>query len=135
MKIYCNRVALWTTVGVCLMLGGCAKASAETTRSRAHQADRQATRSIVSPLTDAQRARLEQALSPRLSRSTQGLQVMRTASGSHRIDLRGQFQHMSVATRDADGQVSQQCVSTPEELSQLLAHKQERDRRQTGGQP
>ncbi len=135
MKICGNRGAFWATAGLCLLLCACANASAETTRSRAHQASRQPTRSNVSPLTDTQRTRLEQALAPRLSRLTQGLRVTRTATGSHHIDLRGQFQHMSVATRDADGQVRQQCVSTPEELSQLLARKQERDRRQVGRQP
>jgi len=134
MKISIDCAALWTGIGLCLLLGACASASAEPS-SQIQEAERQATERKVPPLTDAERDRLKQALAPKLSRSSRGLEATRTRAGTYRIDLHRQFQHMTVAVRDADGKVSQQCVSTPEELDQLLRDKQARDRRRMGSKP
>jgi hypothetical protein len=83
-------------------------------------------------LTDTERTQLQQSLSASLSRSTKGLTVERTSTGSKRIDLQKRFQHMSVVTQRADGQLEQRCISSPSELDQLLSEQQKRTR---GGQP
>ena len=135
MKNSFNRCLSFATCCLCVTLTACGTDSKETASLRTQQTVRSSTVPNEKPMTDAERIRLQGSLSPRLSRSSQGLVSKRTSTGSQRIDLRGQFQHMSVATRGPDGQLTQQCVSTPEELNQLLVDTQERDRNRMRRRP
>jgi hypothetical protein len=133
MKIGKDWEALWAIGGLCLLLGACSNASAKP--SSQTKEPMASAKHAVSTMSDEERSKFVQSLAPRLSRSTRGLSPKRTQTGSHRIDLSGKYSHMVVATRSADGKVQQSCVSTPEELNELLVEKQERDRKFTGGRP
>jgi len=133
MKIGTKWGAPWAISGICLLLGACSNASAKPSSQKIEPVA--SAKHAVSTLSDEERSKFVQSLAPRLSRSTRGLSSQRMPTGSHRIDLSGKYSHMVVATRGADGKVQQSCVSTPEELNQLLIEKQERDRKFTGGRP
>lgn len=62
------------------------------------------------------------ALSPgeqrMLSRSTQGLTSRVLPNGAVALDLQGRFMNLSVATRNADGTISMNCVDHPDQAEQ-----------------
>ena len=62
------------------------------------------------------------ALSPgeqrMLSRSTQGLTSRVLPNGTVALDLKGGFMNLSIATRNADGKMSMNCVDHPDQAEQ-----------------
>jgi hypothetical protein len=133
MKNSIKRQARWAPCVLCLLLGACSNASAKTAGPHTQQAS--SAKPTLNPMTDEERSRFVQSLAPRLSRSTKGLLPKRTRRGTFHLDTEGRFNHMTVATRGIDGKLQQSCVSTPEELNQLLIEKQARDRTLAGRQP
>jgi hypothetical protein len=67
---------------------------------------------------DAQTLKL--ALKDGLNRSGKGLTVEKTAAGTSRIDLKGRFRSVHVATRGEDGKTRIDCVTTKSELADVL---------------
>jgi hypothetical protein len=63
---------------------------------------------------------LKAALKERLSRSGKGLPIEKTAVGTSRIDLRGRFRSVHVATIDENGKKHIDCVTTNGELDEVL---------------
>ena len=134
MKNWIEKGAALATYGLCLAVVACSNASAKTTSLQDPQRAT-AVKTNLKAMTDDERGRFVRSLAPRLSRSTKGMTPRTTRAGTHHIDTQGQFSHMVVATQGLDGKVQQSCVSTPEELNQLLIQKQERDRKLSGGRP
>jgi len=134
MKNWFEKGGALATYGLCLAVVACSNASAKTTTLQDAQRAT-AAKTNFKAMTDDERRNFVRSLAPRLSRSTKGVTPRRTRAGTHHIDTQGQLSHMVVATQGLDGKVQQSCVSTPEELNQLLIEKQERDRRLSGGQP
>ena len=62
------------------------------------------------------------ALSPEeqrmVSRSTQGLTSRFLPNGAIALDLQGRFMNLSIATRNADGTISMNCVDSPDQAEQ-----------------
>ncbi len=69
---------------------------------------------------DADAKTLKLALKDGLSRSGKGLSVEKTAAGTSRIDLKGRFRSVHVATRGEDGRKHVECVTTNSELADVL---------------
>lgn len=67
---------------------------------------------------DAQTLKL--ALKDRLSRSGRDLRTEKTAVGSTRVDLRGRFRSVHVATFDENGKKHVDCVTSNRELDAVL---------------
>jgi hypothetical protein len=63
---------------------------------------------------------LKTALKDRLSRSTKDLPVEKTAIGSSRVDLRGRFRSVHVASVDQHGDKHVDCVTSNGELDAVL---------------
>lgn len=55
-----------------------------------------------------------------LSTSTEGLQPVRHDNGAVSVDLQGRFQNITIAKIEADGSISQRCVTSKEEARQFL---------------
>ena len=53
-----------------------------------------------------------------LSRSTQGLTSRVLPNGTVALDLKGGFMNLSIATRNADGTISMNCVDHPDQAEQ-----------------
>lgn len=56
-----------------------------------------------------------------LSRSTEGLTSRVLPNGTVALDLQGRFMNLSVATRNADGTISMNCVNHPDQVEQHLS--------------
>jgi hypothetical protein len=67
---------------------------------------------------DAQTLKI--ALKDRLSRSGKDLPIEKTSVGSSRVDLRGRFRSVHVATVDENGKKRIDCVTTNGELDAVL---------------
>ncbi len=135
MKI-CNLSGVTgTALGLCWALCACANSPVDHPITLAQPSAQSSRPAQMRVLTNAERNHLRQSLSASLSRSTQGLTVERTSTGSNRIDLQNRFQHMSVVTESSDGQLKQRCISSPGELEQLLSEQQEHAHERIGSQP
>jgi hypothetical protein len=86
------------------------------------------------PLLSAQRLEardiesLEGELAPRLSRTTRDLKATASPNGGAHFDLTDRFQHATVAIRKADGSLERSCVTTRDELSDVMRRAQEASR-------
>ncbi len=110
----------FVAAGACFLLGGCSSPPAEPVGSALAQTEQ---RAKPAPRA-ASPAELRDSLAAGLSRSTEGLTPRRTQAGGMRLDLKGRFRHMSVATQGPDGRVEQRCISSPAELDRVLARHQ-----------
>jgi len=68
----------------------------------------------------AQVDELVERLSPRLSRSLEGLHVQTHPDGRRSVDFEGRFQHAAVGRLDEDGVVRSVCVDSAEGLEAAL---------------
>ncbi|MFI5308904.1 MAG: post-PEP-CTERM-1 domain-containing protein [Polyangiales bacterium] len=59
-------------------------------------------------------------IAPGLSRSSEGLRFVRSASGVRSMDLHGRFAHATLAVRGPDGAVRSVCVETREAAEATL---------------
>jgi hypothetical protein len=65
--------------------------------------------------TKEESRRLGQAMKTMINRSTDGLTVKEHANGMKSVDLQGRFQSVAVAKKNADGTVSERCVTNKSE--------------------
>ncbi|MEO6119809.1 MAG: hypothetical protein ABIP12_03895 [Terriglobales bacterium] len=63
---------------------------------------------------------LLEGMAPSLSTSTEGLELVRHDNGAISLDLQGRFQNITIAKIEADGSISQRCVTSKEEARQFL---------------
>jgi len=68
---------------------------------------------------------LAKGLKQLLNRSADGLKMKVQADGTKTLDLQGRFLSLAVAQRNQDGTVSEQCVTTGEEVKALQASQPE----------
>ena len=66
------------------------------------------------------------ALAPRLSRSIDGLSVVRGPDGRRRIDFRGRFASGHVVRTEPDGTSRIQCITSAAELETFLSERNSR---------
>jgi hypothetical protein len=108
-------------VGACFVLSSCSNPPAEPEGSDVARAEERAEPAPRAAST----AKLRDELARRLSRSTEGLTPQRTQAGSMRLDFKGRFRHVGVATQGPDGRIRERCVSSPAELDAVLAQQQQ----------
>lgn len=72
------------------------------------------------PPTPAEMAALTADLAAKLSRSSEGLTVVKHADGRKSVDLQGRFQSVSVATIGADGRPRVECLQDAAEAAARL---------------
>jgi hypothetical protein len=115
---YVKRWLIGAAVGsvVC----ACASPPSEPLGTDTQPAERAATEALTRTRPPSSPDDFRRALSPRLSRSGDGLTARRTATGSTRVDFEGRFRHVTVMSRGADGQLRERCVSSVAELDTLL---------------
>ncbi|HXD34202.1 MAG TPA: hypothetical protein VN643_24005 [Pyrinomonadaceae bacterium] len=68
----------------------------------------------IKPLTQEEAQRLAQGLKELANQSTEGLKQVPHADGSVTMDLEDRFQNVTLARRDAEGNVTTSCVDNPE---------------------
>jgi hypothetical protein len=74
----------------------------------------------VRPPTPDEARQLGAALKNYLNRSSQGLTVKTHPNGVQSVDLQGRFQSVSVAKINANGSVSEKCVTNMQEAQDFL---------------
>ena len=83
--------------------------------------------STPAPLPTREQILSDPFLRNALSRSTEGLEVVRRSDGSLMVDLQGRFQSISTARIDSEGGVEIGCAETHDSLADFLtAHPPER---------
>jgi hypothetical protein len=72
------------------------------------------------PPTPEEVRTLTQGLKTMLSRSDQGLTVVRHPNGMQSVNLQGRFQSVALVKINSDGNASEQCVTNEQEAKQFL---------------
>ena len=67
----------------------------------------------IKELTPEEKQKLAAGLKQMVNKSTEGLDEVHHADGSVSVDLKGRFQHVTVAKIDEDGNLTQSCVDNP----------------------
>ena len=96
-------------------------------QSNNDESDRAQAASTPAPLPTREQILSDPFLRNALSRSTEGLEVVRRSDGSLMVDLQGRFQSISTARIDSEGGVEIGCAETHDSLADFLtAHPPER---------
>jgi hypothetical protein len=74
----------------------------------------------IKPLSPEEAQKLADGLKTMLNKSTDGLKQVHHADGSVSMDLKGRFQNVVVARKNADGTLEQSCVDEPEAAAQFF---------------
>jgi hypothetical protein len=74
----------------------------------------------LKPMSPEEAQKLADGLKRMLNKSTEGLVAERHADGSVSMDLKGRFQHVAVARRNADGAIEQACIDEPEAAAKFF---------------
>ena len=74
----------------------------------------------IKPMSPEEAQKLAEGLKTMLNRSTEGLVRERHADGSVSMDLKGRFQNVTVARRNADGTIEQACIDEPEAAAKFF---------------
>ncbi|MGK7297153.1 MAG: hypothetical protein ACNS61_15220 [Candidatus Wenzhouxiangella sp. M2_3B_020] len=77
--------------------------------------------STPAPLPTREQILSDPFLRNALSRSTEGLEVVRRSDGAVKLDLQGRFQSISTARIDSEGGVEVGCAETHDSLADFLA--------------
>ena len=101
-----------------------------TVSVRATSQDRSVAQPAIQEITADEARILTEAVTPMVSKSTEGLVETIDAGGGVAVDVKDRFQNVTIARRNADGSISYTCIDTAESASAFF--QPERNPRQPG---